>query len=51
MDQFRIDFNIPLERIYTGKMMHGVFDLVKKGFFRKGSTVLILHTGGLTAFQ
>ncbi len=50
IDQFKIDFNISLERIYTGKMMFGIFELVKKGFFRRGSTVLVLHTGGLTAF-
>ncbi len=51
IDQFKIDFKIPLERIYTGKMMYGVFDLIKKGFFRKGSTVLILHTGGLQSVE
>jgi 1-aminocyclopropane-1-carboxylate deaminase/D-cysteine desulfhydrase-like pyridoxal-dependent ACC family enzyme len=50
IEQFKIDFNIPLERIYTGKMMFGVFDLLKKGFFKTGTTVLALHTGGLTAF-
>jgi 1-aminocyclopropane-1-carboxylate deaminase/D-cysteine desulfhydrase-like pyridoxal-dependent ACC family enzyme len=50
VDQFKPTYHFPIERIYTGKMMWGVFDLVKQGFFKKGSTVLILHTGGLTAF-
>ena len=40
---------IPLEPVYTGKMMYGIFDLVSKGFFKKGSTILALHTGGLRA--
>ncbi len=38
---------LPLDRVYTSKMMFGVFDLIRKGFFEKGSTVLMLHTGGL----
>jgi 1-aminocyclopropane-1-carboxylate deaminase/D-cysteine desulfhydrase-like pyridoxal-dependent ACC family enzyme len=51
IDQFKMDFEIPLERIYTGKMMFGVFDLVRKESFRKGSTVLVLHTGGLQSAE
>ncbi len=45
--EFEKEFNLPLDLIYTAKMMFGVFDLVRKGFFKKGSTILILHTGGL----
>ena len=39
--------NIPLDVVYTGKMMMGVLDLVAKDYFPKGSTVLAIHTGGL----
>lgn len=42
---------IPLDRIYTGKIMFGVLDLLAKGFFKKGSRVLVLHTGGLQGNQ
>ena len=45
--EFEKEFNLPLDLIYTSKMMFGVVDLVKKGFFKKGSTILIFHTGGL----
>jgi len=38
---------VPLEFIYTGKMMSGIFDLAAKGFFTRGSTVLAIHTGGI----
>lgn len=38
---------IPLDPVYTSKMMFGVFNLVQKGFFPAGSRVLVLHTGGL----
>jgi 1-aminocyclopropane-1-carboxylate deaminase len=44
---FEKEFNLPLDLIYTAKMMYGIFDLVQKGFFKKGSAILILHTGGL----
>lgn len=38
---------IPLDLIYTGKMMYGVYDLIKLGYFPEGSKVLVIHTGGL----
>ncbi len=39
--------HLPLDTVYTSKMMFGIFDGVKKGMFRKGATILALHTGGL----
>lgn len=41
------DHNLPLEFVYTGKMTAGVFDLISKGFFERGSKILMLHTGGM----
>lgn len=38
---------IPLDQIYTAKMFYGVFDLIAQGHFEEGSTILLLHTGGL----
>lgn len=38
---------IPLDPIYTGKLFFGVADLIKKDYFPKGSTVLLIHSGGL----
>jgi 1-aminocyclopropane-1-carboxylate deaminase len=45
--QFENQFNIPLDPIYTAKMMFGIMDLIKKNFFEAGSTILAIHTGGL----
>ena len=49
------DFNqqtaIPLDPIYTGKMMFGIMDLVKKNFFKKNSSILAIHTGGLQGIE
>lgn len=47
MDQVEKQFNIPLDPIYTAKMMFGIMDLIKKKFFAAGSTILAIHTGGL----
>ncbi|MCU0369040.1 MAG: pyridoxal-phosphate dependent enzyme [Cyclobacteriaceae bacterium] len=44
---FEEEYHIPLDPVYTAKMMFGVFDLIKKNFFPLGSTILVLHTGGL----
>jgi 1-aminocyclopropane-1-carboxylate deaminase/D-cysteine desulfhydrase-like pyridoxal-dependent ACC family enzyme len=47
MNELYQDFRIPTDFIYTGKMMFGVFDLIKKSYFPKGSSILCIHTGGL----
>jgi 1-aminocyclopropane-1-carboxylate deaminase len=39
--------NLPLDMVYTSKLMWGILDCAKKGKFRSGSTVLAIHTGGL----
>ncbi len=38
---------IQLDPVYTGKMMFGIYDLIRKGKIKSGSTVLAVHTGGL----
>jgi L-cysteate sulfo-lyase len=37
---------ILLDPVYTGKGMHGLIDLVRKGLFAKDSDIVFLHTGG-----
>lgn len=44
---FKQQYNIPLDPVYTGKMMFGIFDLMKKGYFKKNAKILAIHTGGL----
>jgi 1-aminocyclopropane-1-carboxylate deaminase len=45
--KFETEFNVPLDYIYTAKMMFGIFDMINKDYFRKGSKILAIHTGGL----
>ncbi|RDC53389.1 1-aminocyclopropane-1-carboxylate deaminase/D-cysteine desulfhydrase [Acinetobacter sp. RIT592] len=44
---FEAEFAIPLEQIYTAKMLMGIFDLIEKNYFPAGSKLLVIHTGGL----
>ena len=37
--------------VYEGKSMQGMIDLVKKGYFPKGSKVLYAHLGGAPALN
>ncbi len=47
IEEVRTTHQLPLDEVYTGKMLWGVFDLIKKGHFERGSNILALHTGGL----
>ena len=47
INEFRQKTQIPLDPVYTGKMMYGILDLLKKGCFKENSCILAIHTGGL----
>ncbi|MVN76841.1 pyridoxal-phosphate dependent enzyme [Hymenobacter sp. HMF4947] len=47
---FEAQFGVLLDPIYTGKLLFGVLDLIGKGHFASGSTVVAVHTGGLQAW-
>jgi 1-aminocyclopropane-1-carboxylate deaminase len=47
MNTFYKKYGIPLDPIYTGKMLFGIFDLIKKEQWQWGTKVLIIHSGGL----
>lgn len=51
INEFRNDYKIPLDPIYTGKMMFAVFDMIAKGQFEPGTRVLTIHTGGLQGIK
>jgi 1-aminocyclopropane-1-carboxylate deaminase len=45
--KFSTEIQIPIELVYTAKMFYGIFDLVSKNFFKPGSTLIAIHTGGI----
>ena len=47
INQFYKDTKIPLDPIYTGKMVYGVMQLLANNYFPNGSKILMIHTGGL----
>ena len=47
MNEFKIRYGFQLDPVYTGKLFFGVFDLAKRGYFSEGSSIVIIHTGGL----
>ncbi|MCU4406178.1 1-aminocyclopropane-1-carboxylate deaminase/D-cysteine desulfhydrase [Acinetobacter junii] len=47
MQQFEQQYAVPLEQVYTAKMMMGLFDLIQQGNFPVNTRILAIHTGGL----
>ncbi len=47
INDFKKKTAIPLDPIYTGKMMFGVVDMIAKNHFKEGTKILAIHTGGL----
>ncbi|TXH26948.1 MAG: 1-aminocyclopropane-1-carboxylate deaminase/D-cysteine desulfhydrase [Cyclobacteriaceae bacterium] len=47
IDTMNTEHQLPLDPVYTAKLMWGVMNMIEKGKFIPGSKVLILHTGGL----
>ena len=47
IETFEHETGVLIEPIYTGKMLFGLYDLARQGYFRNGSTVVAVHTGGL----
>jgi 1-aminocyclopropane-1-carboxylate deaminase len=51
INDFYLKHNIPLDPIYTGKMMFGIDDLIQNNYFPNGSNILAIHTGGLQGIE
>lgn len=47
INNFKSEYNVLLDPIYTGKMMYGILDMIEKGEFSKNTRILAVHTGGL----
>ncbi len=47
MNNFYEETAIPLDVVYTSKMMFGIRDLIRQHYFPPGANIIALHTGGL----
>jgi 1-aminocyclopropane-1-carboxylate deaminase len=51
INSFYQKYKIPLDPIYTSKMVFGVIDLINKNYFPENSKILMVHTGGLQGIE
>ena len=49
--KFNNKFKILLDPIYTGKTFFGVWDIIKKRYFKEKTRILLLHTGGIQGLR
>ena len=47
MRRFEADTGVPLDPVYSGKMMQAVVALIANGHFPQGARLLAIHGGGL----
>lgn len=47
INDFKNQTGIMLEALYTGKMLYGIYDLIKQGYFTTGQRIVAIHSGGL----
>jgi 1-aminocyclopropane-1-carboxylate deaminase len=45
--EFEEEQGFELDYVYMAKMFYGLFDLTQKNYFKDGSTIVVVHTGGL----
>ncbi|MDG2194098.1 MAG: pyridoxal-phosphate dependent enzyme [Polaribacter sp.] len=51
INSFKRASTIPLDPIYTGKMLFGILDLIERDQFSENSKILAIHTGGLQGIK
>jgi 1-aminocyclopropane-1-carboxylate deaminase len=47
MNQLWETEKIPSDIVYTGKLLYAVDSLIKENYFKEGSKILVIHSGGL----
>ncbi|MFT5752149.1 MAG: 1-aminocyclopropane-1-carboxylate deaminase [Dokdonia sp.] len=47
INDFKKETGTALDPVYTGKLLYGVYDLIKSNYFSENSRILAIHTGGL----
>ncbi|MEM8520147.1 pyridoxal-phosphate dependent enzyme [Flavobacterium sp. PL12] len=51
INKFYIQTQVPLDPIYTAKMVFGVMDMIERNYFPSGSKILLVHTGGIQGIK
>ena len=51
INNFYKQTQVPLDPIYTAKMIFGVMDMIETNYFPSGSKILLIHTGGIQGIK
>lgn len=51
INDFKKQTQIPLDPIYTGKLLYGILDLIKRDHFKPKTKILAIHTVGLQSIM
>jgi 1-aminocyclopropane-1-carboxylate deaminase len=51
LNSFHEKYQIPLDPIYTGKLVFGVIDKINAGYFPENSKIVVIHTGGIQGIE
>ena len=51
INTFNKNFKTPLDPVYTGKLLFGIFDLIESKQWPSGKKILVIHTGGLQGIE
>ena len=51
INTFNKNFKTPLDPVYTGKLLFGIFDLIKNKKWPRVKKILVIHTGGLRSIE
>ena len=51
INTFNKNFKTPLDPVYTGKLLFGIFDMIKNKKWLTAKKILVIHTGGLQGVE
>lgn len=51
INNFKEKTGVLLDPVYTGKMLFGIVDLIKKDTFKENTKILAIHTGGIQGIE
>lgn len=51
INNFKDKTGVPLDPVYTGKLLYGIIDLVQRDYFSPGTKILAIHSGGLQGIE
>lgn len=51
INSFNRQYGIPLDPVYTGKLMYSLIEMIRERYFPENSRILVVHTGGLQGIE